>query len=72
MVGGEDWNDHAFDIIQVGSQHWVGPVVAWKGIGGSDAHGERKSGSAEGQWAAGDKILLQSCNGKYQFIRIIY
>ena len=73
MVGGEGGLDrYQFDVIQVGSRHWVGRVVAWKGDGGSDVYGERESGSSQGQWAAGDKMILQTCNGENQKFRIIY
>ena len=72
MVGDEVLDKYQFDVIQVGSRHWVGRVVAWKGDGGSDVYGERESGSSHGQWAAGDKMILQTCNGETPLFRIIY
>ena len=72
MVVDEEINVHKVDVIQVGSRHWVGQIVAWKGEGGSDAYGKRESGSLPGQWAAGDKMILQACHGEYKLSRIIY
>ena len=72
MVGNEVLDEYKLDVIQVGSRHWVGTVVAHKGDGGADARGERESGSAQGQWAAGDKMILQTCNGENQLFKIIY
>ena len=73
MIADENLADveYKFDVIQVGSRHWVGRVIVWKEGVGSYVHGIRESGSSPGQWVAGDKMLLQTCNGKYQLLRII-
>ena len=67
MVGYEDWSDKLFEVMQHGSQSWTGQVKVWKHDSG--AHGRRDSGSAAGQWHAGDTI--QYCQGIDQFIRDI-
>ena len=72
MVGSEVLDEYIVDVIQVGSQHWAGKIVAWKGEGGSDVCGKRISGSAKGQWVAGDKMVLQTCNGKNQLFLNMY
>ena len=72
MVGDVELDEYRLDVIQVGSRHWVGTVIAWKGEDGADAYGKRESGSSQGQWDAGDKMILQSCNGENQLFRISY
>ena len=65
MISNENFADdkYKFDVIQVGSRHWVGRVVTWKDGVGTYVHGKRESGSSQGQWAAGDKMILKTCNG---------
>ena len=53
----------SFDIIQEGSQNWIGKVKVWKTDTISLVVGRRQHGSAEGQWAAGDEIILRNCRG---------
>ena len=62
MLGDKNWNHLTLEVIQKGSQNWMGKVIVWKDSNLSAAHGRRNDGtSAHGQWATGDTIQLQRC-----------
>ena len=48
-----------FEVIQEGSNSWMGQVIVWKHWKG--AHGRRVSGASSGQWKAGDTIKFKNC-----------
>ena len=64
MVGkDEDLDNKKFEVIQRGSQHWIGTVIVYNGKSwNSGAHGRRVKDSKAGQWAPGDTIELKSCS----------
>ena len=57
MVGGTDWNQKKYEVIQRGSKSWTGTIIVWKDIG----NGRRESGAVAGDWAQGDRIQLKAC-----------
>lgn len=60
LAGKKSWNNEKFDIIQTGSRFWRGMIIVWKDSETGAAHGRRDTGSAAGQWVAGDTIELQN------------
>ena len=65
MTGDKTWKVKKFDIIQEGSQNWIGKVKVWKTDTISLAVGRRDYGSAQGQWAFGDILRLAICQSEY-------
>ena len=48
-----------FEVIQEGSNSWMGQVMIWNNYNG--AHGRRVKGAREGQWKVGDTIKFKNC-----------
>ena len=61
MIGNNSWVGESFNIVQEGSQNWIGKIKVWKTDIISLAVGRREYGSAQGQWAVDDIIRLQTC-----------
>ena len=63
MVGNSNWDGKTFDIIQEGSQNWIGKIKVWKADWANKGpQGRREHGSDSGQWKTGDAIKLQECH----------
>lgn len=50
-----------FEVIQEGSNSWMGQVIVFKQTEQGGAHGRRLEGAREGQWKAGDTIKFKNC-----------
>ena len=60
MLGRKNWNGTKLDVIQSGSQDWMGTVTVWKkNLWNKGSNGRRAFNNKPGQWRAGDTIALQ-------------